>query len=425
MGNEAIVVGLDGMEPSLWTKWTDEGHLPNLARLREEGAFGTAHCGTLSSAAQWTTHFTGVTPEVHGVTGFERDGEFDDPSRGERRASSGGERELITLHDIDAKTYPEILSERGHTVGLLNPLPLWPPLELEGGFCVSGMLTPPSSDDWTYPDSLADELAEFDYRIDIRYGDRPYGFMDDDIPGEVGAARLWDDLSGLLEMRIEYAKHALEARDPDVFYVLFKSIDAIQHAFWAPMETDHPEFGTAIRESYEMVDEFLGWIDEYRPEANLLILGDHGFRARRDPPGLVDSLATAVGKRVPVPEGVRRTYASLFRASAGDGGSGGGEITRLTGAHDNPTAFILGGPDVEAADDLAVDFEDLTPSLYALLDEPVPEAYAGSPIAEALAADPTYDDTSLAVTRGRADPDEAVSDRLYNLGYVDMVEDDG
>ena len=84
----------------------------------------------------------------------------------------------------------------------------------------------------------------------------------------------------------------------------------------------------------------------------------------------------------------------------------------------------MGGPDVESTDELAVDFEDLTPSLYTMLDEPIPREYAGDPVTEALARDPTYDDTSLAVDRGES-VDAGVSERLYNLGYVDMVEEEG
>jgi len=422
--SQAIVIGLDGMEPSLWTRWADEGHLPNIAAMREEGAYGTADCPTLSSAAQWTTHFTGVTSDVHGVTGFERDGEFDDPAREEQRASTGGDRELITLHDIDAKTYPEILSERGRSVGLVNPLPLWPPVELENGFCISGILAPPDADRWTHPESLAGELERFGYRIDIRYQDRPYGFMDDGIVGDVGLGTLKEDMFDVLETRIAYAKHAIEEDDPEVFYALYKSIDVIQHAFWAPMDADDPEYGTTIREAYAIVDEFIGWVREQRPEANLLVLGDHGFRARRNPPGAVDSVATTVSKVLPtVPEFARRIYHGMTKDTGTTGGDGF-RIDHLSGAHDNPTAFLLGGPAVESTDELAVDFEDLTPSLYTMLDEPIPREYAGSPVTEALSREPRYDDTSLAVDRGES-VDEGVSERLYNLGYVDMVEEDG
>lgn len=418
--NQTIVIGVDGMEPSLWTKWADEGHLPNMQAISEEGAYGTADCSTISSAAQWTTHFTGVDPETHGVTGFERDSDEASPPS-ENRPS--GDRELITTEDIRVATYPEVLSDRGRSVGLLNPLPLWPPVELDGGFCVSGLLTPPDADVWTHPVSLADELEQFGYEVDIRYQNRPYGFLDDDIVGEVGLETLWEDLSALLETRIEYAKKALTERDPELFYVLYKSIDAIEHAFWAPMEAGDPDHGTVIREAYAMVDEFVGWVRAERPDANVILFGDHGFRARRDPPGPLNEVATVVSNTLPtVPEVVKETYHELMK-DTGTVDDGEFSIDHLSGTHDNPTAWLAAGPAVDSVDGLAVEFEDLAPTIYTLLNEPIPDAYTGTPITDALSRSPTYDDTSLAVTR-QNETDEAVSERLYNLGYVDMVEDD-
>jgi hypothetical protein len=124
-----------------------------------------------------------------------------------------------------------------------------------------------------------------------------------------------------------------------------------------------------------------------------------------------------------VPGFARRLYHDLTK-DTGTRTDEGFQIDHLSGAHDNPTAWLMGGPDVESTDELAVDFEDLTPSVYTMLDEPIPEDYAGTPVTDALAREPTYDDTSLRVDRGES-VDAGVSERLYNLGYVDMVEEDG
>src|SRR3989304_9596121 len=37
--NRVIIVGLDGLDPQLTRKFMDEGKLPNLAKLKEEGSF--------------------------------------------------------------------------------------------------------------------------------------------------------------------------------------------------------------------------------------------------------------------------------------------------------------------------------------------------------------------------------------------------
>lgn len=414
-----VVVGIDGMEPSLWTRWAKEGYLPNIAEISREGANGTADCSTVSSAAQWTTHFTGVTPKTHGVTGFERESDSASPPS-ENRPMGDTDRELITTNDIQAKTYPELLSDRGVTTGLVNALPLWPPVELDDGFCISGILTPPDADNWTHPESLADELIEHGYEIGVQYQDRPYGFLDDDIVGTVGLDTLWEDLLDVLEARIEYSKRALRNGETDLFYVLFKSIDAIQHVFWAPMEMADHRHTTVIRDAYAAVDEFIGWVRDELPEVNILVFGDHGFRARRNPPGPLNKVAAAVSDALPtVPDTVQAAYHRLTKET---GTTGDSTVDHISGTHDSPTAWLAAGPDTQPADGLAVDFEDLTPTVYALLGEPIPEAYAGSPIEAALSCDVSYTDDSLVVER-TGGSEGSVSERLYNLGYVDMVNE--
>jgi len=136
--NKVVAFAVDGMEPTLVERYIEAGKLSNLAELRDNGAFGTADCSSLSSATQWVTHFTGVGPDTHGVDGFLTSNKK--RSAGDRAPDA---EELINLSNISVKTYPELLDAAGTRVGLINPLPLWPPLEFENGFCVSGMLTPP------------------------------------------------------------------------------------------------------------------------------------------------------------------------------------------------------------------------------------------------------------------------------------------
>jgi len=405
------------MEPSLLERWIDAGELPNLRALREAGTYGTAHCSSLSSANQWTTHFTGVTPEDHGVTGF---------LKGDHKRQAGepapNARELINLSDIRVTTYPELLAESGVDVGLINPLPLWPPLELEGGFCVSGMLTPPTTDRWGHPSALEPELEELGYRIDVRYGDRPYGFVDDDLFGEVSLETLHEDMFEVLDARIRATKWAVETRDVAYLYCLLKSVDIIQHCFWAHMANSDPAFGEAILESYRRVDDLVGWVREVT-DANLLVFSDHGFGPRQtDPPAGLHRLATAVADRIPVPMAVERAYDALLRSPV-DTGTDGFSVDKTTGIHTDPAVWALAGPDVEARSASNIDFEDLPPTILALLDEPVPEAYVGTAV-DAVPA-PRIEERSLAVRRQtRIEDDEVVSERLHNLGYAEMVDED-
>jgi len=410
-----VALGVDGMEPSLLEGWIDAGELPNLAALRESGVYGTAECSSVSSAKQWTTHFTGVTPDGHGIDGFLKSG-------ASRRAGDDAPdaRELVNRSDIQLRTYPELLAEDGVSVGLINPLPLWPPLELEGGFCVSGMLTPPTTDRWVHPPDLKTDLDALDYRIDVRYGDRPYGFVDDALFDEVDLATLREDAFDVLDARIAVTKRAVTDCGVEYLYVLLKSIDVIQHCFWAHMEKGDPAYGEAILEAYRRVDDLVGWLGE-ETEANVLAFSDHGFGPRIEEPPVVDRIAGAVASRVDLPSPIKRAY-DRFARSPVDTEADGVSVTSTTGVHADPAAWILDGPDVTPGGPERIAFEDLTPTVLALLGQPVPEPYVGTAV-DAVRS-PSREDRSLAVERVPAIEDgDVVSERLHNLGYADLVED--
>lgn len=66
-----VVVGLDGLEPSLTEQFMDEGLLPNLTRLRETGSY--TRLGTTTpplSPVAWSSFSTGTNPGKHNIFDF-------------------------------------------------------------------------------------------------------------------------------------------------------------------------------------------------------------------------------------------------------------------------------------------------------------------------------------------------------------------
>ncbi len=66
-----VILGLDGLEPTLTERYLDEGLLPNLAKLRAKGAYkrlGTT-CPPLSPVA-WSSFTTGTNPGKHNIFDF-------------------------------------------------------------------------------------------------------------------------------------------------------------------------------------------------------------------------------------------------------------------------------------------------------------------------------------------------------------------
>jgi predicted AlkP superfamily phosphohydrolase/phosphomutase len=72
-GRKVIVIGFDGVDAKFTERWMDEGELPNLARLREEGTFRHLR-PTLpaQTPVSWSTFATGIDPGRTGIFDFLR-----------------------------------------------------------------------------------------------------------------------------------------------------------------------------------------------------------------------------------------------------------------------------------------------------------------------------------------------------------------
>lgn len=412
---ELITIGADSMEPSLLYKWVSEGALPNIEAQMEKGAHGTATLSSKSSIVQWNTHFTGVSAEKHGVNAWTKTGnlpkEEDDPIRN-----------LVDSSDINVKTYPEILDEAGYSVGLLNPIPFYPPLKLEDGVCVSGILTPPSANTWTHPPSVQEDLSNIDYQIDIRYGDRPYGFIDDEVMKEVSLEQVHHDILKILNSRIKATKYLLKEYNFDYFYGLYKSIDLVHHFFWVQM-AEGGKYGDIIKKAYKRIDDLIGWLRDKYPSTSILIMSDHGAQATTVPRWYslytkIDRLAENIPAPVSyVPRTIRYFLLNHQRDMTIQDFN---KYPKLQGHHDNKASWIISGPPIEKRSKSEIQFEDLTPSILSILENPVPEEYIGDVLNCVSPSDRKPID--LSIDRDQ-NVNKTISERLYNLGYADMVDE--
>jgi predicted AlkP superfamily phosphohydrolase/phosphomutase len=66
-----VILGLDGMEPSLAEKFMSEGKMPNLARLKKEGTYARLRTTTPAiSPVAWSSFMTGSEPSKHNIFDF-------------------------------------------------------------------------------------------------------------------------------------------------------------------------------------------------------------------------------------------------------------------------------------------------------------------------------------------------------------------
>jgi predicted AlkP superfamily phosphohydrolase/phosphomutase len=69
--DKIVIIGLDGLEPSLAEKYMADGKLPNLAKLKKEGTYARLQTTTPAiSPVAWSSFMTGSEPSKHNIFDF-------------------------------------------------------------------------------------------------------------------------------------------------------------------------------------------------------------------------------------------------------------------------------------------------------------------------------------------------------------------
>lgn len=266
MKGKVLVIGLDGATLDLIKPWAEEGKLPNMARLLEEGAHGPLRSvPNMNSAPAWTSFATGKNPGKHGIFYFDER----IPGSYERRYLNGSYRV--------GKSFWRILSEAGKRVIVIN-VPMTYPAEEVNGILLAGLDSPGTeSPGFAYPSSILDELHS-------NVGDY---IIEPGIPGFIKAGKRDLALKRLyqtIDRRVAYARYLMSNYPWDLAIVVFTAIDAAQHFFWKDMDPSHPEhdeeearlFGDTIFKVYERMDEVIGTLIKEAGDAIIIIMSDHG-----------------------------------------------------------------------------------------------------------------------------------------------------
>jgi predicted AlkP superfamily phosphohydrolase/phosphomutase len=150
--NKAVIIGLDGATWTLLRPWIDQGQLPNLARLLQEGASGplTTTIPPVSASA-WVSFATGCNPGKHGAFDFV----FPQPG--------GYDIGVISVQLRGVPPFWKTIEEAGGQVGLMSVPITYPPQAIRG-FTVNGFLVPNEQSTYTYPPELKEELKRHGQR---------------------------------------------------------------------------------------------------------------------------------------------------------------------------------------------------------------------------------------------------------------------
>lgn len=258
------MVGLDGATYDVLTPLMQQGRMPHLKALMDDGVWGPLESTRPPiTPAAWTTFMTGKGPGKHGIIDFLRY----EPTT----------NQLIFNNNqkISQKTIWQILSEKDYRVGSIH-VPMTFPPEPVNGFMISGFDTP-TGRNFTYPAGLQDEiLARYpDYTHEKKWERRALG----------GDALFVENLKYIrqsFDRGYELARFCGDKYGWDVMMVLFKLVDNLQHKCWryldARTRNRWPLRARLTEDCFAHLDDVLGRLHRLAVErdATLLVMSDHG-----------------------------------------------------------------------------------------------------------------------------------------------------
>jgi len=264
-------MGLDGATFQVIKPLCNEGKLPTLSRLIAGGAHGVLESTFPPvTGPAWTALATGKNP---GKTGI-----YDSLIRTDSQSFN---TRLVSSGDIKrAKPYWDYLSDHGIRTGVVNYPFLYPPYKLNG-VMVSGLCSDPG-DEIFYPKELRQQVLDKcgRYQIQVpwhspKYAQDPKLFA--------------DHLLELLEINGKTLQLLLPS-DLQVLAFVISASDFAQHGMWRYIDPTHPYYQESEAAKYrplfiqvwQRIDEILGSvIPALAPEANVVIVSDHGFGSHR------------------------------------------------------------------------------------------------------------------------------------------------
>ena len=270
MDNKLVVIGIDGGTFDILNPWMEQGLLPNLEKIRQEGVWGTLKSVIPPiTAPAWTTFYTGKNPGQHGI--------FDFLSK----SQESYEEIPVNATFCKSKTLWSLLGEGGKKIAVLN-MPMTYPPQTVNGVMICDFLSSTKNRDFVFPPQLLDEIEE-------RFG--PYYIHGKNVDAvtlfaEKHIDALINDCLKMSEYKFKVAHFLMGQNNYDVIVFHEWGTDRIQHWLWHIMDQSHPRHDALLAQKYQgkildyyrFVDHQIGKTMELAgPRASVFIMSDHGF----------------------------------------------------------------------------------------------------------------------------------------------------
>ena len=239
---KTLVIGLDGASFNLIDPWINQGELPNLKEIKQNGVWGDMKsCLPPVTSPNWKCYSTGKNPGKIGIFWWENI----DPKN---------KKFYFPRHRIyKNKELWDYIGEKEKKVGILNMPTTYPPKKVNG-FMVSGA-PDAENEEFAYPNDLEHYLKKnYNYKI------RPESSVLEK------SEKYVQEILEIIENRFEVAKDLLEKENLDFLHVTIFYINMLHHYFW------NNEY---VKNGWKLIDKKIGELIK-KEKYNVIIMSDHG-----------------------------------------------------------------------------------------------------------------------------------------------------
>ena len=261
---QVIAVVLESAEVSLISRWCDEGKLPAMQRLREQGVWcELTGPGYISSGCVWPTLCVGTNPAKHGIGFFHRE------------LKNGTYRMIKKYADqVVGEYFWDSLAKAGHRVAILDAALTKPTPGVNGVILCDWGSEHPGWKQCSEPPELFADVSQ-------RFGEHP---LADWYQRRLHTVEEWRELSDKLiqgaQIRTDIFCDMIARSDSRFALANYSEPHWAGHMCWHLHDPDHPEYdadlvakvGDVILDSYRACDRGIAQIVERFPDANMVVL---------------------------------------------------------------------------------------------------------------------------------------------------------
>lgn len=267
MSKKVLFIGLDGSTFDVLDPLMQAGLMPRLQQFIAAGVRGLLETTIPPiTPTAWVSWMTGKNPGKHGVFEFLL----------RRKGSTALPDQPVNSRARDGLPFWDLLGLMGKRAIVTNMPCTYPPT-MVNGVMVADFLTPRGRKDFTYPESLREE-------IESRFG--PYQLYITEVYSRGKVDNILNQLFDELEYKTKVNRYLMEQYGWDVFATHYWGTDRFQHELWHLLDESHPFFNrkehdahiTRINQYWHAVDTTLGELfDAVDSDASVYLGSDHGF----------------------------------------------------------------------------------------------------------------------------------------------------